>query len=164
MFFKNLFKRKLPSSRDVAFWSDKKCGVECVRLALLEVGNQSVSISELIDFGLSINAYKLNAGWVHKGLLEIAKHYGLDGSTEFFDTEIEKLITFLKDSVAIVSVSLNYDDPGDKKTSGHLVLVNRYLADSNEFEIFDPYKEHSVYVDLNQFKSHFSGRAIVFKR
>src|SRR5690606_13422202 len=82
------FSQHFPPQTDVAtlppggpaVWGDRCCGLACVRTAVdhfaLPVPEQAAMLAD----GLESGAYSAR-GWVHTGLLNLARRHGLDGVT-----------------------------------------------------------------------------------
>lgn len=165
MIFSNLFKKRLPASDDAVFWKNKSCGAACIQFAICRLLNKDVSLSELIDLGLKLNAYKGGVGWIHKSLVRMAKKHGLEAQAIALSPNVNEVAALLaKQALFIASVSLDYDSvvPNPKRR-GHLVVVNDVVIKNDlvaSFEILDPYKDEPVIIEASQFLAHFSGRGV----
>lgn len=114
----------------------KGCGIACLAMLL---GDQSPGLDELYHLGLEQGAYISGVGWSHTGLVNLAKHFGLDNSRNYdlaalsLDEAITKLKTELKNGPVVVSVFPKFD-PGSR--DGHLVILLS-LSDAKA-EVLDP--------------------------
>ena len=112
-------------------WKNKSCGILSLKMLIDYWSGQNdvdpKDIENLIDEGLTIDAYIPDVGWRHDGLVEIAKNHGLDGESfdwmdEHPDIAFNKIIPHLSEHPVIASI---YKDlvNGD---SGHLVVLTGY--------------------------------------
>lgn len=62
-------------------WQKVGCGIASVAMVIdyYEVG--SVSVNELLNQGVESGYYLDDAGWIHAGLIELSKPFGLDGAS-----------------------------------------------------------------------------------
>lgn len=118
-------------------WGDRCCGLACLRTVLdfhgLPVPDQAV----LLRQGLERGAYS-DRGWIHAGLVELAREHGLAG--------IAGLVSGLADLLELVDagvppiVSCAFQLPQDGRRGGHLVVLGRaFVHDSRRLVSFaDP--------------------------
>jgi len=107
-------------------WQKKGCGVASLAMVINYYKPGTVSVNTLLTQGIASGAYDQNAGWVHKGLVQLTKKYGLDGATYDLSkssnsnafTQFKKL---LADGPIIVSVHYKFDP---KSTIPHLVVID----------------------------------------
>src|ERR1700686_2889861 len=54
------------------YWSDRSCGIACVRMAISYFHGEAPVMSELLKTGLALSAYTTK-GWLHSGLADILR-------------------------------------------------------------------------------------------
>lgn len=136
--FTSQFSAELPKE-----WQARSCGITALKIAMdyWHERNSSLpapSLREAFDIGLAVDAYQENVGWLHKGLIQVAKRFGYSGynvegthrQTDEFWQELRNVVTAFP---AIVSVRSKFD-PTSK--DGHLVVVTS-ITDT-EVAFLDP--------------------------
>ncbi len=119
---------------DISTPNRKKVGCGVASLAMLiELYNpdHKVSVDQLFEDGLRAGAYLDNAGWIHAGLINLSKGYGLDGQSHGLadmstNSAFERLKTVLKNGPVIASVHYTFDP---QNPIPHLVVVNGIAGD-----------------------------------
>jgi len=115
-----------------AAWQKVGCGVASLAMIIDFYKSDTVSVNALLKQGIAENAYLKNAGWTHKGLIQLSKKYGLGGNSY----DLSKLSTKasfaefknqLKDGPVIASVHYKFDP---KSTIPHLVVINGIEGDT----------------------------------
>jgi hypothetical protein len=174
------WKRDGFSSEEIgASWAPRGCGITCLRM-LLEFSLQARGLTlqdsywDLIKRGVDEGAYGSN-GWIHNGLLKLARPYGLDGECHRRKDARSVFEAVRRGSLCIVSVSLAFrgGECINGKTiekGGHLILV--YGIDTRDDGTEQLICHHpSSYPDLNfrdcridneKFVKSFSGNFIEF--
>jgi len=114
-------------------WKKRSCGIAALKMAMACLRRQGTlkgnhdSLDPLIKEGLKKNAYLPGVGWVHFGLVRIAKSHGFNESfrKEWKENKKEDAIKFLvrnlKGGIPIL-VSVK------SRTGGHLVLLTGFSA------------------------------------
>lgn len=103
-------------------WKHRSCGICALAMAMEFLAEEKFDLDELIKEGLEINAYLKNVGWVHQGLVDLAKKHGFKNSFRREWPEGEKseaakrLAEFLEKGIPVLASVKN-------KTNGHLVLL-----------------------------------------
>lgn len=112
-------------------WRKKGCGVASLAMLIEFYKPDTVSVNKLLEQGIASGAYLQSAGWTHRGLVLLAKKYGLDGNN--YDlSKLDKTAAFarfkdfLKDGPAIASVYYKFDP---KSPIPHLVVINGIYND-----------------------------------
>jgi len=112
-------------------WRKKGCGVASLAMLIEFYKPDTVSVNKLLEQGIASGAYLQDAGWTHRGLVLLAKKYGLDGNN--YDlSKLDKAAAFarfkdfLKDGPAIASVYYKFDP---KSPIPHLVVINGIYDD-----------------------------------
>ena len=113
-------------------WQKVGCGIASLAMIIDFYSNDPVSVDALLKKGIASNAYDQNAGWKYKGLIDLSKQYGLNGT--YFDwrkldtqTAFEKLKPLLKNGPVMISVHYKFDP---KSTIPHLVVINGIEGDT----------------------------------
>jgi len=120
---------------DITSPSRKKIGCGVASLAMLielYVPGEKVSVDNLFEDGLKAGAYLNDAGWIHSGLINLSKKYGLDGQSHGLShlnkkSAFEQLKTVLEDGPVIASVHYTFDP---KNPIPHLVVINSTDGDT----------------------------------
>lgn len=107
-------------------WQKQACGIASLAMIIDFYKTDEISVDTLLAQGISADAYDEKVGWIYKGLMQVAKKYGLEGTTYDFGnkstkiafTELEK---FLKEGPVIVSVHYGFNP---KSTIPHLVVID----------------------------------------
>src|SRR3989344_7630553 len=100
-------------------WQYRGCGVAALKMVMnywhvADETNASPPIDELLAVGLKLNAYVKNSGWLHTGLVNIAKQYGYEGqnydlASSDTETAWESLKEHLKNGPVMASVYSKFD-------------------------------------------------------
>ena len=142
-------------------WSDRACGIACLRMLLLAYGKPAPSITELLKVAVKADALS-ERGWIHAGLAALATERGVPAWAE--PVAVEDLPTRLEGAPLIISITEQF--PQDGRRGGHLVVA-RGLADGNErpdLLIRDPssWGQKHDRVPLARAAASYTGRAITF--
>lgn len=113
--------------RDIQYppWQKVGCGITSLAM-IIDYYKPAVSVNTLLQQATSSGAYDTKAGWIYKGLLHVAKKYGLDGTSYDLaqistDDALSQFKQYVKDGPVIASVHYQFDP---KSTIPHLVVVN----------------------------------------
>ena len=122
--------------KDALYWSKRICGLACLKMAIqyLLKEEKSVPLKELLDKGLSLNAFTESLGWIHNGLINIGSSHGLASARESIGDNLERIDDLISEgNLIIVSVTVGFEagkvyqkDDGTEyimKKGGHLILV-----------------------------------------
>lgn len=113
-------------------WKQKGCGVASLAMLVdFYKPDDTASVQTLLEQGLRAGAFQKGVGWTHQGLANLAKKYGLVGTTYTLAgmkngdafPQFEKL---LGDGPVIASIHRNFDP---KNSAGHLVVVTGFDKD-----------------------------------
>jgi Peptidase_C39 like family len=122
-----------PDQDSIQQWEPNCCGIACLRMILAYYGashnnNERNSYWNLLQLGIARGAYS-DKGWIHRGLLEMAEEYGIQGQCHR-QKDVEHVIDAVqRDSVCIVSVTRYFmggqNDENDRPLpkGGHLVVA-----------------------------------------
>ncbi len=113
---------------DIQFpeWKGKSCGVASLAM-IVNFYKPSATLPQiLLEDGLASGAYLKNAGWLHSGLINLSKQYGLKGASYELsglskETAFEKFKTFLKEGPVMASIFYEFDP---QSPIPHLVVIN----------------------------------------
>ncbi len=160
-----------------AFWRPRACGVVALKMAMDYVGKDSArykksSIDQLIDLGAAIHAHDPEHGWIHNGLIAIAKLNGFKKSyrEEWVSEEridgVETIVELVAHQVPVLSSMMS-------RTGGHLVtLVGLVMSKEGAcigFFYHDPNSKDHIKgrfkkISLDQFMKNWKGRIVVVKK
>ena len=113
-----------------AAWQKVGCGVASLAM-LIDYYKPAVPVDTLLRQGVAAGAYNQNAGWTYKGLIQLAKRYGLDGSSYDLanlgsQAALAQFKTYLKDGPVIASIHYKFDP---KSSIPHLVVIDGIEGD-----------------------------------
>jgi hypothetical protein len=152
------------SPEESGHWSERSCGIACVRMCLAFRGLQPPAMAELLRDGLAIGGYTPR-GWIHSKLAELAARHGLPGGRA-----VAADVGVLRGELAagrpaIVSVTERL--PEDGRRGGHLMVLAGVGADASGGETAwfrDPagWGAGVDRVPLDRLLASYSGRAVVW--
>lgn len=167
----NYKKEKFENLKEAKYWSERICGLACIKMILCKlIPNFSVSLKELLDLGLEIDAYNEHAGWVHKGLIKLVSQFGIRGRQKYIGNKIERIKKYIsKQQPVIASVNTCFE-AGKKTKGGHLVVLVGYHSRNNKIDklyLHHPSSEKSCEwpnytITREDFINSFSGNIIYF--
>lgn len=107
-------------------WQKVGCGITSLAMIIDYYKTDAISVNKLLLQGIAIGAYDKNAGWIHSGLIQLSKEYGLDGKTYDFSKlnnakALAQIKEILKDGPVMASVHYKFDP---KSTIPHLVVID----------------------------------------
>lgn len=107
-------------------WRKLSCGIADLAMIINFYQPGAVSADALLEEGIVAGAYINGAGWSHQGLVNLARAYGLTGSTYDLsnldmDAAFAELEKFLKNGPVIASVYYTFDP---NSPIPHLVVIN----------------------------------------
>lgn len=120
-------------------WQYRGCGVVSLKMVLeywhrKDGRNVSPAVGILLETGLEIGAYQENVGWIHSGLVNIAKRFGYDGYNRDYapisptplspQATWEKFLVDFKTGPVMVSVFGDMDPKSPR--AGHIVVVTDF--------------------------------------
>jgi len=107
------------------YWKSRSCGIVSLKMAMDYCGlpKKNVNLSELIKKGVKIGAYDKRWGWIHAGLVNLAKIYGYAGQNYdwFGDTPQKAYAKLVKKFKYPIIASIH--SGLDQKNPGHLVVI-----------------------------------------
>ena len=133
------------SSDEAKHWSSRICGIACLKMVLLtKFPEKKIPLKELLSQGKDIGAYEENKGWIHRGLVNLGKKYGIEGGRESVGDDIEKIAKHIQSKeLVIASVTVGFEAGKEYKLEdgssyimpkgGHLVVI--YGVDVNDGKV-----------------------------
>ncbi|MBI2588136.1 C39 family peptidase [Candidatus Berkelbacteria bacterium] len=121
--------------KEAKYWSDRICGLACLKMILKAFRPElDITLKQLLDKGLELEAYKERSGWIHQGLVNIAAFFNVRGSRESIGQDVEKVWMHLsKGRLIVPSVTVGFEAGKEYKQEdgsvytmprgGHLVVV-----------------------------------------
>lgn len=158
-----------PDAQTARHWERRSCGVACVKM-VLEAFERPVSsyLYELLMLMRDKGAYLPGTGWIHQGLLDFCKEYGLIGFRQRVFNPLEIIPMLKAGYLAIVSIGPCFEN---RKKSGHLALVVGAVEEGGLYThllVHHPssdekyeYQNHPIEIPL--FGNHFSGNVIALR-
>lgn len=144
-------------------WQKVGCGIASVAM-VIDYYKPAVPVNTLLKQGIASGAYLSHAGWTHKGLIDLAKRYGLDGKSidlgkSDSKTAFNEFKKQLKNGPLIASVHYKFDP---KSTIPHLVVINSIEGEMLSYN--DPAaKEGAKKISVTDFLKAWKKRFIVIK-
>lgn len=107
-------------------WRKVGCGIASLAMIIDYYSKEKINVEDLLQTGISSGAYDNRHGWIHQGLINIAKSYDLIGSTYNYstlseDSSITKLKELLEDGPVMASIFYKFNP---KSTIPHLIVVD----------------------------------------
>lgn len=149
--------------RDAEQWIGNSCGINCLQMVLSHSLLSIPSLKNLCDISKSYEAYDEEKGWLHNGLILIAKRYGVRGKKTIIK-KAEDLVAFLH-SGALIVASVKTDV---SNASSHLLLIYGIEhIDKTYLFIHNPgtsnlAPEFNQKIEVADFMKSATGRAILF--
>lgn len=149
-------------------WKWRSCGICALKMAMEFLGSKT-NLDELVKEGLAVGAYLNGIGWIHQGLVDIAKRHGFLNSFKK-EWPIRQLAEEKEKATEYLTESLNNNIPvlaSVKSISGgHLVLL--VGLEKKGFYIHDPDAHNREdgefkFLNLSKFLEIWKGRIIVLK-
>lgn len=147
---------------DRAEWSDRACGMACLRMLILAYGQDAPTVTELLKLGVD-RAILTERGWLHAGIADLGATLGIPGSAEALP--MDELAERLAVGPLIVSITEQF--PTDGRRGGHLVVARGIQpGEGGDLAVLirDPSawgQEHDR-VPLSRLAASYTGRAITF--
>jgi ABC-type bacteriocin/lantibiotic exporter with double-glycine peptidase domain len=111
---------------DSSTWQKVGCGITSLAMIIDYYQSDSISVNVLLGQGILAGAYNNNAGWIHQGLISLAKKYGLDGKSYDLSSltkskALTSLQVALQDGPVMASIHYKFNP---KSTIPHLIVVD----------------------------------------
>lgn len=118
-----------PNELEIARWEPNACGIASLRMIVGALTPHRPGYWELLQRGVARGAY-VEAGWIHQGLVELARDYGLAGTSHRRRTVQDLRTALERGSLCIVSVAVGFRgglvDPTTGQPfpkGGHLIVA-----------------------------------------
>lgn len=147
-----------------AKWQKVGCGITSLAMIIDFYKTEAVSVNKLLNQGISINAYDNNDGWIHEGLISVAKKYGLSGksydlSGQSKSSALNSFKLYLKDGPVMASVHYKFDP---KNPIPHIVVIDGIKNDIVYYN--DPASDvGQKKMPLSKFLASWKNRFIVIR-
>ncbi|MEY9873318.1 ABC-type bacteriocin/lantibiotic exporter with double-glycine peptidase domain [Streptacidiphilus sp. MAP12-33] len=145
---------------DCAEWSDRACGMACLRMILTAYGRPAPTVTELLLIGVERDALT-ERGWVHAQLAAMAADFGVPGHAE--PVPAGELTARLNDAPLIISITEQF--PIDGRKGGHLIVAHGSEdAPDPVIHFRDPsgWGQTHDRVPLSRLAASYTGRRITF--
>ena len=142
---------------DARSWTQRICGLACLKMVIAKKTDQVIPLKTLLDQGLAVDGYMRGIGWIHQGLADVAKQYGITALCQSIGDKLDIIDQALgRGELVIASVSCGFNP---EKKGGHLVLIVGAKADG--FIIHHPSSEEDEqwqhhFISKDKFKQCFS--------
>lgn len=157
-------------------WRRRSCGIAALKMAMLALRSFSVgwemSLDDLIKKGLALpNAYDPRFGWVHDGLVALAKECGFESSfrREWSEAKkeeaLELALELIREGIPVIASVKSI-------SGGHLILLIGFEKERGSLKGFyyhdpdakdrDSGKNKFIFVD--DFLEIWKGRIIIVKK
>ena len=143
-------------------WQGLACGVVALGMIIEHHGHGSfTSMDGLLQEGREAGAFLPGAGWIHQGLVDLSRRYGLDGraydlSHQSMDNAFAHLKNSLHDGPVIASVFYTFDP---QSPIPHLAVINGVRGDTVYFN--DPAEARGgLRISVSEFKQGWKKRYI----
>lgn len=142
-------------------WKKIGCGIASLAMLIEFYEPGSITVDGLLNEGISAGAYLNDAGWIHSGLINLSKKYGLTGASYdmaglSMDKAFMKLESVLVDGPVMVSVHYTFDP---KNPIPHLVIING-VADGKVYYNDPAEKAGGGSISITKFQSSWKKRYI----
>lgn len=142
-------------------WQKVGCGIASTAMLIDFYSDEPVNVESLLEEGIKRNAYLDNAGWIHDGLIGLARTYGLDGgSYSLYQYSMDDAFLKLQQAVSEgpVMVSVHYTFQPTNPIP-HLAVVTG--VDNGRVYYNDPAEANAQNnISIEQFKSAWKKRYI----
>lgn len=158
-------------------WRARGCGIAALKMVMdfwhtQDPRQRTASLDELLEAGRAVGAYRDGIGWVHRGLVDLAMHYGyaafnIDAAPQssMSRTPLETwglVVAELQHGPIMTSV-WRYMDP--EPSGGHMVVVTDWTGELISY--IDPIelteREGRKVLTLDPFLRMFKQRFIVVR-
>lgn len=148
-------------------WQQRACGIISLKMCLDELELENKEVDELIQIGIDNGAYQSKTGWIHDGLVSLAKNFGaseaknFDWSKESSQSAFAKLWPLIGQRPLIASIFYHFKP---ENQGGHLIVLAG-LKD-NKLVIYDPEEKEREKIrkeiTIKDFSNGWKKRIILF--
>lgn len=150
---------------DSASWSNRSCGIACVRMVILHHAGTAPGMAHLLWQGLKIDAH-CDKGWIHEGLAKLLRYHDISARAVDIGSNILSSVDAIRSNRLLIA-SVADKLPCDGRLGGHLIVVRGFELDGSgrlaRIYFNDPSTwgqvNHSSSID--RFLCSFSGRVII---
>ena len=160
------------SEEEALYWQPRGCGIASLRMIIDGIRtSQGKNCVEpqgtMIYKGLERHAYVEELGWIHRGLVDLAKDYDIEGESHR-KASVEDVIQAINHGMlCMASVSVLFNQ---EKRGGHLIVVKGYETENgkvcnlivNHPSSNEKYNWENYSVSLEHFRNSFSGAFMSF--
>lgn len=144
-------------------WRKIGCGVTSLAMVINYYIPESVTVNKLLTQGIASGAYNKQNGWIHKGLIELSKKYGLSGRSYDYSSlsnaaAYAKFKKSLENGPVIVSVHYKFDP---KSSIPHLVVIDG--IDGTTLYYNDPASSGKKEISVTNFQRGWKKKFIVIR-
>ena len=160
----NFQQEAFPDVRTAKDWTDRICGLACVKMVVAHFTDEVIPLGRLLQQGLKVDAYIKGTGWVHRGLATLASQFGVRGHAESIGTDIARISTCLnRGELVVASVGDGLDGT---RRGGHLIVIVNSTASA--FIVHHPssdpdYDWPNHHVDHDLFSRCFSANGNIIR-
>lgn len=157
-------------------WKPRACGAVCLKMALDSIKPSNVSVNDFVLLANAQGAYG-EYGWVHQGLIDVAKNFGVKFKREEFRSKdksdeeklfkkgIDKIISSLEEEKPVLISTIKR---WSEEKKFHMVVLTGFEKDERGelkgFYYNDPDyrngKGEHLFVDIKIFKKYWRRLAI----
>ena len=157
------------------YWQSRACGALCLKSILNFYEKENLNSDEFIKLAESKKAYGEN-GWIHQGLVNVAKGFGIDLVRKEFKSESpENQKKILKEGIEEIKKSLQENKPVlvsvvkkfSEKDKFHMVVLTGFESENELLTGFyyndTDYRNDEgkdLFVDIETFKTYWRKLAI----
>lgn len=113
-------------------WQKIGCGIASLAMIIEYYEPGEITVDGLLRQGIDAGAYLQNAGWIHQGLINLSKQYGLSGHTKDLSGSsnadaLKALVKATEESPVIASVHYTFEPTNPIP---HLVVIRGVKGDT----------------------------------
>ncbi len=168
------------SPQEYAYWTDRACGIACVKMVVEAFGGPKRPLMEWIQAGLAINGYLVQTtpegaqeerGWIHRSLAQLIEQAGYQAQAQA--ATLQDIVAQIRlGNLVIASVSYEIGTPKPvTRKGGHLVVVLGAVLEDNQLThviINNPsgrtqILQQAAEIPIDRFSAGYTGRIIVCK-
>jgi ABC-type bacteriocin/lantibiotic exporter with double-glycine peptidase domain len=151
--------------KEALAFGNNACGAACLKMVLEAFGKKNIpTVKKLMEEGSKKGFYSEPDGWLHQGIVRMAKDYGINAQRAHFKTPWRIAEKIEKNQLIIASVSFTFDK---NKRGGHLVVIYGIeIKDGRLEKIYfndsSGWGQHHHIVDGESFLGSWMGNVIMF--
>lgn len=168
------------NKEEAEYWQSRGCGIASLKM-IIDGFNRFRNMSDCLPYGSLIykgdnDGAHCDAGWIHRGLVDLAKYYDIQGETHRNSSAEDVQSEVENNRPCIVSVTPGFsggktDENGNvRRKGGHLIVVKGVVKENgvltgfivNHPSSFLPLNYESYFVSVEDFRNSFSGAFMSF--